>query len=333
MSLLLTEEQKRKIEENRQKALARRAEKLSEQPQGTASGSTVSGPLGNLPAGPSKPVGHGVLFKQQNLSNSFPANHSSNHVQPSTPEPAKGLWKIQGERPLACANPAPGPPNVSDQQPSGYKPYQGNPQASLKVKSTSIATTTQEPLTKAQSSQDTVASSSGLFPRDPELEAKTSGQSGSDTYYALGGKTPRTEGRPPKNLQTSPQKVSCLQGTCIRMGDRFQVKIGYNKELIAVFKSLPSRHYDPVTKTWDFTMADYRALMKAAERLSTVSLQPLEGVDDSGSGQTSLPSAPSLAFVSGKCILVSRTRFEVDIGYSEELIALFKQMDSRNYGK
>lgn len=73
--------------------------------------------------------------------------------------------------------------------------------------------------------------------------------------------------------------------------------------------------------------------MKAAERLSKVSLQPLEGADDSVRGQTSLPSAPSLAFVSGKCVLVSRARFEVDIGYSEELIALFKQMDSRNYGK
>lgn len=73
--------------------------------------------------------------------------------------------------------------------------------------------------------------------------------------------------------------------------------------------------------------------VKAAERLSKVSLQPLEGADDSVRGQTSLPSAPSLAFVSGKCVLVSRARFEVDIGYSEELIALFKQMDSRNYGK
>lgn len=339
MSLLLTEEQKRKIEENRQRALARRAEKLSEQPQSTASGPTVSGPLGNLPAGPSKPVGHSVLFKQQNLSNSFPADqrpHRSDHVQPSTPEPAKGLWKIQGERPTVCSNPAPGPPNISGQQPSGYKPDQGNPQASHKIKSTSIATTTQEPLAKAQSSQDTVASSSGPFSRDPQLEAKTvkpstSGQSGSDTYYALGGKTPRTERRPPKKLQTSPQKVNCLQGTCIRMGDRFRVKIGYNEELIAVFKSLPSRRYDPDMKTWDFSMTDYRALMKAAERLSKVSLQPLEGVDDSVRGQASLPSAPSLAFVSGKCVLVSRTRFEVDIGYSEELIALFKQMDSRNY--
>lgn len=115
------------------------------------------------------------------------------------------------------------------------------------------------------------------------------------------------------------------------MGDRFQVKIGYKEELIAVFKSLPSRRYDPVTKTWDFSMSDYSALMKAAERLSTVSLQPLEEVDGSVRGQSSLPSAPSLAFVTGRCVLISRARFEVDIGYSEELIALFKQMDSRNY--
>lgn len=73
--------------------------------------------------------------------------------------------------------------------------------------------------------------------------------------------------------------------------------------------------------------------VNAAEQLSSVSLQPLEGVDGSVRGQTSLPSAPSLAFVTGRCMLISRARFEVDIGYSEELIALFKQMNSRNYGK
>lgn len=72
--------------------------------------------------------------------------------------------------------------------------------------------------------------------------------------------------------------------------------------------------------------------VKAVERLSTVSLQPLEEVDGTG-GQTSLPSAPSLTFVTGRCMLISRARFEVDIGYSEVVIALFKQMESRNYGK
>ena len=48
--------------------------------------------------------------------------------------------------------------------------------------------------------------------------------------------------------------------------------------------------------------------------------------------KTGLPAAPSLAFVKG-CVLISRARFEADISYSEDLIALFKQMDSRKYGK
>lgn len=71
--------------------------------------------------------------------------------------------------------------------------------------------------------------------------------------------------------------------------------------------------------------------VKAAQRLHTVTLQPLEGA--SSVAQTGLPSAPSLTFVKGQCMLISRARFEADIGYSQELIALFKQMDSRNYGK
>lgn len=73
--------------------------------------------------------------------------------------------------------------------------------------------------------------------------------------------------------------------------------------------------------------------VRAAQRLSTVALQPLEGVDGSSEGQTGLPLAPSLGFVKGQCILISRARFEVKINYSENLIALFKQMDSRKYGK
>lgn len=125
--------------------------------------------------------------------------------------------------------------------------------------------------------------------------------------------------------------VSSQRGICIREGDRFSVKIGYNEELLAVFKSLPSRIYDPNSKTWNFSMADYSALMRAAQRLSTVALQPLEGVDGSSEGQTGLPLAPSLGFVKGQCILISRARFEVKINYSENLIALFKQMDSRKY--
>lgn len=235
MSLPLTEEQRKKIEENRQKALARRAEKLwAEQPQSTASGSSAARPsqckqnsLLNLPAEPSKPEGHATISKGQNLNNSLPAAqrpHSSPCFQPSTAEEAKGLWKSEGKMSAACPNPS--PPEVSNQQLLGCKSSEGHPQAT----------------------QDTAASCPRPFPRDPKLEAKagrpsTSGQSISDTFYALGGKTPKTDGRPAKALQTSPQKASCLRGMCLRTGDRFRVKIGYNKELIEVFKSLPSRRY------------------------------------------------------------------------------------------
>uniref|UniRef100_A0ABK0LL24 SWI/SNF-related matrix-associated actin-dependent regulator of chromatin subfamily A-like protein 1 n=1 Tax=Rattus norvegicus TaxID=10116 RepID=A0ABK0LL24_RAT len=252
MSLPLTEEQRKKIEENRQKALARRAEKLwAEQPQSTASGSSAARPsqckqnsLLNLPAEPSKPEGHATISKGQNLNNSLPAAqrpHSSPCFQPSTAEEAKGLWKSEGKMSAACPNPS--PPEVSNQQLLGSKSSEGHPQAT----------------------QDTAASCPRPFPRDPKLEAKagrpsTSGQSISDTFYALGEKTPKTDGRPAKALQTSPQKASCLRGMCLRTGDRFRVKIGYNKELIEVFKSLPSRRYDSFTKTWDFSMSDYRAL-------------------------------------------------------------------------
>lgn len=236
MSLPLTEDQRKKIEENRQKALARRAEKLSEQPQSTASGSSAAGPsqskqgsLLNLLAEPSKPTGHAAIFKPQNLNNSFPTDqrpHSSSCSQPSPAEEATGLWKIQGEMSTACPKPSPSPPEVSNQLLLGYKSSEAHPQAT----------------------RDKGASSSAPFPRDPELEAKaarpsTSGQSISDSFYALGRKTPRTEGRPPNTLQTTPQNTGFLRGACIRTGDRFRVKVGYNQELIAVFKSLPSRRY------------------------------------------------------------------------------------------
>ncbi|XP_005395742.1 PREDICTED: SWI/SNF-related matrix-associated actin-dependent regulator of chromatin subfamily A-like protein 1 [Chinchilla lanigera] len=348
MSLPLTEEQKKKIEENRQKALARRAGKLlTEQPQSTGCGSSTAvspsqskqGPSQNFPRGSAKLESHDVLFKQQNVHNSScdqrPPN--SHQCQLTTPEQATGIWKSQGMS-TACPNQGPpsqvtltgpspplaqSPPDVASQQLFGCKMSQGHPQASHQTKSTSDANTTPELWAKAKSSQETPASSSCQPTRDLELEAgnakpSTSGQNLSDVHE--------------ERLQDKLKKAVCSQkGLCIREGDRFSVKIGYNEELLAVFKSLPSRSYDPTTKTWNFSMADYSALMSAAQCLSTVTLQPLEGVDGSSGGQTGLPSAPSLAFVKGRCMLISRARFEVDINYSEDLIALFKQMDSRKY--
>uniref|UniRef100_A0A2K6Q8X8 SWI/SNF-related matrix-associated actin-dependent regulator of chromatin subfamily A-like protein 1 n=1 Tax=Rhinopithecus roxellana TaxID=61622 RepID=A0A2K6Q8X8_RHIRO len=360
MSLPLTEEQRRKIEENRQKALARRAEKLlAEQHQRTSSGTCIAGnpsqakqgPSQNFPRESCKPVSHGVIFKQQNLSSSSNADqrpHDSHSFQ------AKGIWKKPEEMPAACPGHSPrsqmavtgispplaqSPPEVPKQQLLSYGLGQGHAEASPEIRFTPFAHPTHEPLAKAKSSQETPAHSSGQPPRDAKLEAETAkaSTSGQNIYYIHSSSG--TEGRLQQKSGSSVEKgVISQKGKCIRNGDRFQVLIGYNAELIAVFKSLPSKRYDPDTKTWNFSMNDYSALMKAAQSLPTVNLQPLEwayGSSESPStsseGQAGLPSAPSLSFVKGRCMLISRAYFEADIGYSQDLIALFKQMDSRRY--
>lgn len=89
--------------------------------------------------------------------------------------------------------------------------------------------------------------------------------------------------------------------------------------------------------------------MEAANQLSSVILAPLEGENVVGlaSGSHFVGSRVDVksllkmckswkkpsALVKGKCVLISRLRFEVDIGYSAEVIAVFKKMDSRNYGE
>uniref|UniRef100_F7IFF5 SWI/SNF-related matrix-associated actin-dependent regulator of chromatin subfamily A-like protein 1 n=1 Tax=Callithrix jacchus TaxID=9483 RepID=F7IFF5_CALJA len=351
MSLPLTEEQRKRIEENRQKALARRAEKLlAEQHQKTSSGTTIAGNPSQAKQGPSqnfprefcKPVSHGVIFKQQNPSSSSNYDqkpHNSHSFHLSIPEQVKGIWKKPEEMTTACPGHSPphqvaltgispplakSPPEVSKQQPLGYNLGQGHAQAS--IRSIPFANPTHEPLAKAKSSQETPACS-GQPPRDVKLEANrakasTSWQNTSYIHSSSGSVTPRPEGRLQQTSGSSLQRAAVTQkGKCVRNGDRFQVLIGYNAELLAVFKSLPSKIY-----------------VEAAQSLPTVNLQPLEWADGSSespstssAGQTSLPSAPSLAFVKGRCILISRAYFEADISYSQDLIALFKQMDSRRY--
>ncbi|XP_049744074.1 SWI/SNF-related matrix-associated actin-dependent regulator of chromatin subfamily A-like protein 1 isoform X2 [Elephas maximus indicus] len=354
MSLPLTEEQRKRIEENRQKALARRAEKLlAEQHQSTGPGSSITtnpslskqGPSQNPLSDSSKPVTHDVVFKPWNPTNSSNGDkrlHNSHKFHLSKPEPAERLWKSQEEKPTACPSHRPpsqmtvtgvspslaqSSPKVPNQQHLGYELGQGYAQSSHKTKSTPFASTTHKLLAKPASSQEMPASSPGQSPGDPELLAErvrpsTSGRTISDVHYGSGCMTPGKEGRLQQNLELSLQEdISSQKGRCIQNGDRFQVKIGYNAELLAVFKSLPSKKY-----------------VKAAQRLPTVTLQPLEGANGSkesastsSGAQASLPPARSLAFVKGQCMLISRARFEADISYSEDLVALFKQLDSRKY--
>lgn len=262
MSLPLTEEQRKKIEENRQKALARRAEKLlAEQHQSKGCqtlavkpSQSTQGSSPSLPSIPFRPGSHGVIFNEpQNLRGSHvadPRPQNSQGLNPSTPQLAKGLWKQPEEMHTACPSHSPpsqmtltaispplagSSPEIS-QQLSGFKVYQVHPQTSYEIQSTPSQSTTHETLGKAKTSCETLASWSAQPSKDPDVGAKTtrpstSGQTVSSIHHGTGSVLPMPEGRPQQ------------KGKCIRNGNRFQVVIGYDAKLIAVFKSLPSRSY------------------------------------------------------------------------------------------
>lgn len=84
--------------------------------------------------------------------------------------------------------------------------------------------------------------------------------------------------------------------------------------------------------------------VEEAAAVASVSLRPLEGMGavDVAAARDGAALGPLLklcngwqkpgATLQGQCILVSRTKFEVDIGYHVDVIAAFKQMPTKNYG-
>ncbi|NXA93641.1 SMAL1 protein, partial [Melanocharis versteri] len=312
MSSGLTEEQKRRIEENRQLALARRAERLAAQRAGNA----------GIAAPPQK---------EQSPGNPGNWKEENNHVR-FTSQPQQN-------------------PNTSVEQKSclqkGYNHYTANQQ---------MAGSHRE---QQKSCSEDSEQASGLkqfpatIPDSLSYSHKHCLDAGSQEH---GQRTLINHGtfQQPKcypafkNPTAPPHPNNVTKGKCVKYGeDRFQVEVGYNAELIAVFKKVPSKAYDPAMKKWNFSMEDYRSLLEAANQLSSVILAPLEGENAVGlaSGSHFVGSGVDVksllkmcknwkkpsALVKGRCVLLSRLRFEVDIGYSAEVIGVFKQMDSRNY--
>uniref|UniRef100_A0AAY4C6R0 SWI/SNF-related matrix-associated actin-dependent regulator of chromatin subfamily A-like protein 1 n=1 Tax=Denticeps clupeoides TaxID=299321 RepID=A0AAY4C6R0_9TELE len=139
-----------------------------------------------------------------------------------------------------------------------------------------------------------------------------------------------------------------VKGRCVaHNASRFRVEISYHAELIALFKNLPSRNYDPATKMWNFGLEDYSQLMEEAASIHSVSLKPLdamEGLDVAGATSRARDAAALAALMrlcqgwqkpaatlKGQCTLMSCSHFEVDIGYQADVIGIFKQMPSKIY--
>ncbi|XP_010072952.1 PREDICTED: SWI/SNF-related matrix-associated actin-dependent regulator of chromatin subfamily A-like protein 1, partial [Pterocles gutturalis] len=394
MSSGLTEEQQRRIEENRQKALARRAERLAAQRGGQVG---IAGPQ----AKEQSPGNRGNL-KQESNHVGFITQHQQN---PNSPVEQKSCLQkdynhytanqqmagSHGEQQKNCSEdseqasgikqcPTTIPNSLSYshkhcldagdqeqgqqalinlgtfQQPKCYPAFKSPTEPSHpRLIDNEYPGGTKDLQSQNKSAIKYVSPPSSATPSDSEMLINASrpmereGGGGVCQASSRMLKLTSSAGAGSTFDSASCKKAnSVTKGKCVKYGeDRFQVEIGYNAELIAVFKKIPSKSYDPAMKKWNFSMEDYSIFMKAANQLSSVILAPLEGenVVDLASGAHVIGSSVDVksllkmcknwkkpsALVKGKCVLISRLRFEVDIGYSAEIIGLFKQMDSRNY--
>ncbi|NWR69179.1 SMAL1 protein, partial [Centropus unirufus] len=390
MSSGLTDEQKRRIEENRQKALARRAERLAAQ---------SGGQVGN--AGPQvkeQSPANWRNLKQENNHVRFISQHQQNsnspveqksylqkdHYHHTANQQMAGSQRKQQKNCSEGSEQASGikqcPTTIPDsmsyshkhyldaggqehgqqalinlgafQQPRSYPAFKnptepshprltdnGHPDSTKDLQSQSKSAI--KYVSPPNSDSEMLINTNALTERE--------GRGGASQAGGRMQKLTNSAGAGSTFEAASCKKAnSVTKGKCVKYGeDRFQVEIGYNAELIAVFKKIPSKSYDPALKKWNFSLEDYSNLMEAANELPSVILAPLK--EENGVGMASSShfvgsrvdvksllkmcknwKKPS-ALVKGKCVLISRLRFEVDIGYSAEVIGVFKQMDSRNY--
>uniref|UniRef100_A0A8C3TED9 SWI/SNF-related matrix-associated actin-dependent regulator of chromatin subfamily A-like protein 1 n=1 Tax=Chelydra serpentina TaxID=8475 RepID=A0A8C3TED9_CHESE len=387
MSSGLTEEQKRKIEENRQKALARRAERLAAQ-RGGPGGLTSQQSNQQNPSYPrhlehqcvKQEDNHVRLISQhQQIPNSHAAQKSYvhkgyNHF--NAPQRMAGSCGVQQENcsegsdqdswSQMCSTKQSLPIlqnslSYSHQHYSGSEQPKDHPAFKKPTEPSHPRLTANEHPDDVKGLQSLNRSASGhvgmKYMPSPSSATLSDSEMSTNAGKPTCGPFPKKDSvsqfcgtmRPPTPLKEGKMQkvanagsvgatldVSChrkvpnvIKGRCVKhREDRFQVEVGYNAELIAVFKSIPSKLYDPATKIWNFRLEDYRSLMEAVKPLSSVTLVPFEEMD--AAGPATGWKKPS-ATIRGKCVLISRSRFEVDIGYAAEMIEVFKQMNSRNY--
>ncbi|KAI1898317.1 hypothetical protein AGOR_G00071080 [Albula goreensis] len=319
MSSSLTAEQQRRIEENRQRALARRAERLAQQ-------------------GP----GSGVATTPQNTTSS---THSSTTYTITVPRQGPSVHPSidQGPNPL-----------VRQTLPQSKQSSGSTLNPSKQFTEPIPLPTAQGGLKGTNSNTWNLPGFKSPEPRLSDAATATTARPCAGTFYGRGVKSDQVPKKtpPPTPVSTSfiPAKKPSIsvRGKCVpHSAERFRVEVSYNAELITVFKTIPSRNYDPATKMWNFSLQDYSQLMEEVAGIPSVALQPLEGMEGVDVEAASRRSRDALALGAlmklcqgwqkpgatekGCCILTTRSRFEVDVGYQVDVIAAFKQMPSKNY--
>uniref|UniRef100_A0A8C2B7X6 SWI/SNF-related matrix-associated actin-dependent regulator of chromatin subfamily A-like protein 1 n=1 Tax=Cyprinus carpio TaxID=7962 RepID=A0A8C2B7X6_CYPCA len=276
MSVNLTPEQQRRIEENRQRALARRAERQAQVRPGcahTQAHTATGGPAKCAPGHLVHPGAPGQCTRQLGTRSHSPAV-SYLIMQISKTSKCSARWKH------CCAT-------FTAVQKFGiskiFNVYFFLKNSLLLIEATQLIDT-KGPCIKTAAPSSNVSSATNSF--YGQLSKPTPGEKRPSKLPEAGGSVP------------AKKPAVSVKGKCVSHSEnRFRVEVGYHAELITVFKSVPSKNYDPATRMWNFSLEDYQMLTALA----------------------------------GKCTVVSRCRLEVDIGYQADVIAIFKKMPSKNY--
>uniref|UniRef100_A0A8C5QN21 SWI/SNF-related matrix-associated actin-dependent regulator of chromatin subfamily A-like protein 1 n=1 Tax=Leptobrachium leishanense TaxID=445787 RepID=A0A8C5QN21_9ANUR len=386
----LTEEQKWRIEENRQRALARRAERLAaqsntttkEMAQGTVirgffnirstgiqqpgqnpppstmseNGGSKAGAGGNDPASSAGSRDSAGLTEGQSASTGarpiFVYTKGEPSLSDSSRNPGKTVTAQDVLRQSAGVSPnlQTGLPSAAPSPPFTFS-INNTPRFSKRPenkKSTELADNMMAPETSSFRKAGRVAqfygsssASKSVAGYDDEMEVETK-------ENVVKKEADYSATNIASSVALTKKDGSCVRGRCVKHDEnRFRVEVGYNAALIALFKMMPSKVYDPGMKMWNFAMEDYPTLMLEVQRLQSVMLKPLEGMGDvemppntlSLSGHAIINKLLAMcnswqkpsAITKGKCVLISRSRFEVEVGYHAEIICLFKEMPTRTY--
>lgn len=230
MSACLTEDQKRKIEENRQKALARRAERLASLKRTAAVSSDAQA---------SNPQQLGGNLRQNfNAQDSGPNNNTFNPFS---------LHSVGGANGRVAAQTAQS--QLSNTRTEAKPPCQNAPANVDSINRLHFGAT-------AAPNQNHEPSKSlhGTF--GAGKTSATPVQSNVSQFYgcklaSTAGNKATTDGREKaaggcgvSDVAQTKKPTMIVKGRCVKHAeDRFRVEVGYKAELISLFKTIPSKNY------------------------------------------------------------------------------------------
>ncbi|XP_070565988.1 SWI/SNF-related matrix-associated actin-dependent regulator of chromatin subfamily A-like protein 1 [Ptychodera flava] len=291
----LTQEQLQRIEENKRRALARRAEKLSQHTGGTKKPPNASGgqqtnqfaqkqsqfqqmshsSTGHLRSQPNSP--------SQNRSKQFTSSTSLQFSKNSSPVKALGheckpdIMQRKFGTSTQFSNSS---HSVSNQTQFTSVPSRSSNTSSLIPSNQPVAgsSTAIKPDSANSMSVAGLNSVKSFYSTNKSSGVKSTSQQTSWQTYKTekdnASRQSKATGSPPKAAPLF-GGVKTLKGDCELMTrDRFVVNVGFNAQLVDVFKSIESRSYDASTKKWNFALKDYSNLLDKMKSLP-VQIEPL----------------------------------------------------------